>query len=104
MEIYFLPKTRLGKWSCGLIVALFLLLPPFPGLFFSAAGRPPEGYVLTIIGFGILFLRGATAILGFLAGVLSIFKNKERSIIVFVAILIGLFFVSFFLGEILFPH
>jgi hypothetical protein len=68
------------------------------------AGRPDKGVALSIVGVAILFLRGVTAIGSFLSGAISILKKKERSIAVFFATLIGLFFVLFFAGEILFPH
>lgn len=91
-----LPKTRLGKWSVGLIIIFFLLFV-MGNLIVRLQG--PK-FLLSIPMFG----AGATAILAFFTGIISIIKNKERSIPVFVATLIGLLVLWFVLGEILYPH
>jgi hypothetical protein len=47
------------------------------------------------------FLSG---IIAFFTGVISIIKRKERSLLVFVATIIGLLLILFLLGEIFSPH
>ena len=43
-------------------------------------------------------------ITSFITGVISIVKQKERSIFVFLSTFLGLFVLYFVLGEILYPH
>jgi len=52
MKIHFLPKTNLGKWSIGLIIAFFVLL----GIFFLFIHSGERGaslffYKLTMINY-----------------------------------------------------
>jgi len=51
-----------------------------------------------------MLLAGASGVLAFTSGLVSVIINKERSVLVFVAILIGLFILLFILGEMMFPH
>lgn len=44
------------------------------------------------------------AAVGFFIGVVSIWQQKERSVFVYLAVLIGLLVLIFVLGEILTPH
>ncbi len=85
MRISILPKTSLGWWSVGLCVASIL----FFALFVVILGPGPDynmplAYTLTVVLTGI-------SIAAFVTGLLSIMKRKERSILVFVAMAIGLY-------------
>jgi len=85
MRISILPKSLLGWWSIGLVVAniLFFVLSQVilgPGPDYNM----PLAYTLTIVLAGI---AGAA----FVTGLVSIIKRKERSIIVFFTTFIGLY-------------
>jgi hypothetical protein len=85
MRITILPKSVLGWWSIGLVVAyiLFFVLSEVilgPGTDYNM----PLAYALTIVATGIV----AAA---FVTGLISVIKSKERSILVFVAMAIGLY-------------
>ena len=47
---------------------------------------------------------GASAIAAFIAGIIAIIKNKERSVLVFISSLVGLLVLFFVLGEVFSPH
>lgn len=103
MKIYFIPKTSLGKWSVGSIIAFFVLL----GLLFLFITSGEKGgdtffsnLKLAIPG----LFAGISGVATFFIGLTSIIKSKERSIFVFLATIIGFFIVMFVLGEILAPH
>jgi hypothetical protein len=85
MRITILPKTPLGWWSVGLCVVSIALF----ALFVVILGPGPDynmtlAYALTAIDAGI-------AVAAFVTGLISIIKSKERSILVFVAMAIGLY-------------
>ena len=85
MRISVLPKTSLGWWSVGLCVASIL----FFALFVVILGPGPDynmplAYTLTVVLTGI-------SVAAFVIGLLSIMKRKERSILVFVATVFGLY-------------
>jgi len=104
MKVAFIPKTLLGKWSVGLIVAFFLLLAT--GMTVVSVFRQ-EGGETFFDNFWIsipMLSAGAAAIAAFFTGALSIWKSKERAILVFIATLIGLIVLWFVVGEIVMPH
>jgi hypothetical protein len=85
VRISILPKSLLGWWSVGLVVAniLFFVLSQIilgPGPDYNMA----LAYTLTIVLTGI-------AVAAFVTGLISIIKRKERSILVFVAMAISLY-------------
>lgn len=98
-----MPRTRLGKWSAGLIVVSLLLFATL-ALLVSLGQRGGETFfsnpLLGISGLG----AAAAAVLASFAGIVAIIKNKERSVFVYIATAIGLYVLVFVLGEILFPH
>ncbi|OGY27314.1 MAG: hypothetical protein A2Z42_03635 [Candidatus Woykebacteria bacterium RBG_19FT_COMBO_43_10] len=99
-----LPKTTLGKWSVGLIIAFFLLLAT--GIAVVSVFKQEGGETF----FDNLWISipmlgaGAAAIAAFIVGIIAIIKNKERSILVIIAALIGLLVSWFVVGEIVAPH
>lgn len=107
--ICFIPKTITGKWSVGLILAMFILffiggfsvnlyssVPAGDSILSDISGRP--ALALSMLA---ALLCGVSA---FVSGVVAIIKNKERAILVFISSLIGLLLILFLLGEILAPH
>ena len=91
IKITFLPKTRLGKWSVNLAIvsfALFVVGSVFP-MEYGITGFKMfiQNPLLTIITILLSFVIIATSIMG----LISVIKNKERSILVFLAIPSGLF-------------
>ncbi len=98
-----MPRTRLGKWSIGLIILFFLLLATLQLLVASGQQGGATFFsnpVLAIPG----LLAAASGALAFFIGIVGIIKSKERSVLVFLAAAIGLLILVFVLGEILSPH
>ncbi len=103
MKIKFKPKSTLGTWSIGLIIALAI----FVGLFFMFIALGERGGAtffsnlkLTIPG----LLAAASGICAFFTGIISIIKSKERAILVFLSTILGLLVLLWSLAEVLFPH
>ena len=94
-----LPTTRLGRWSCGLIMAFFLLLvlvTIIVNLFNQEGGKT----FFDNLFISIPMLSAVTAaIAASITGIISMWKHKERSILVFTATTTGLLIVLFVLGE-----
>lgn len=102
-KINTMPKTSLGKWSVRLIIIFLSLLLIFR-LLVVAGQRGGATFFsnlwLTIPAL-LMVITGASA---FFTGIISIIKNKERAILVYLTTAIGLLILIFCLGEILFPH
>lgn len=94
--------TNLGKWSLGLIVSFFVFL----GLFFfivSLGERGGETFFSNLKLTIPMLIAAFSAIGSFFVGVVSFFK-KERSILVILSSLIGLFVLWWCVAEMAFPH
>lgn len=103
MKISFIPKTHLGKWSVLLIMLFFALL----GLFFllvASGERGGETFFSNLKLTIPMLIAGISGVCSFALGLISIIKNRERSIFVFIATIIGFFILYWILAEILFPH
>jgi len=98
-----LPKTLLGKWTVGLIAFFFLLFAAFQLLVASGQTGGDTFFSNLLLGIPGL-LMGVSAIASFFTGVLSIARDKERSVLVFLSTLIGFLVLIFVLGEFLYPH
>ncbi len=82
------PNTKLGWWAVGLSILFVLMFASTTTSFFHFPGR-------FVIGFG--FIAGIITLI-------SLLWKGERSWLVWLMLLPGLFAIIFALGEILFPH
>ena len=105
MRISILPKTLLGRWSVGLAIAFFLLFVLFQ-TFAPFVPRnpvpnpgPPSPVILMVVVAD--YISGISA---FVTGLISIIKSRERSILVFLVVVVGVLALLFLLGEVIFPH
>ena len=103
MKTPFLPKTKFGKYSVYLIISFFVFL----GLFFLLVNLGERGgdtffsnLKLTIP----MLIAGFSGVGSFVTGIISVFKNKERSILVFLCVILGFLILLFILAEVLFSH
>ncbi len=105
MKGYSLPKTALGKWSVGLIVAspLFFLLTMLI-LIASGGGEDIETFFENLAIAIPMMLAGICGISAFFTGIISIVKSKERSTSVLVATILGFLILFLVSMEVLFPH
>lgn len=98
VRISILPKSLLGRWSVGMAAA-FILLLVLSGVLTGLGGVEP-GPVGAIVGIAF----GISGIAALVTGLISTIKSKERSILVFLAMLTGLFVLIFLFGDFLYPH
>jgi hypothetical protein len=103
MKLAVLPKTIPGKLSLGLIGGLFLF-SILLRLLVVAGQRGGATFfsnpALAVTG----LLAAASGIGAFFTGIIAVIRSRERSGLVFLAVIIGLFVLFFCLGEILSPH
>lgn len=110
MKIKILPKTKHGKYSMLFLLIAFILVGII-NIIASLEGLPhnsDDGFwdniSLAIMSISTLL----SAIISLIHGLVAIIKNKERSIIVYSCVLIGIFSTYFafseFVGEITNTH
>ena len=110
MTIYFMPKTKLGKWSLWFIVAmpiLFFIGVSFTSLLYKSV--PAGNSILEdIVGrpaLALTMLVGmVSGILAFVTGLISVIRQKERALLVYAATIIGFLLILFLLGELFSSH
>lgn len=102
-KISLLPQSNLGKITAWLFIAFFLIFLIFQLL--VASGESGGETFFSNIKLSILvILLAIFPISAFFTGLVAIIRHKERSILVFLAVLLGFFALIFLLGEFLFPH
>jgi hypothetical protein len=103
VKLYFLPHTRLGKWSLWLVIAFFVLLGAFE-IFVFFGERGGDTFFSNIRLSLLILPAGLAAIGGFFTGIIGIIKSREHAVLVFLTTLIGFFVLFFVAGELLVPH
>ncbi|MEI7792769.1 MAG: hypothetical protein WCI57_04770 [Candidatus Berkelbacteria bacterium] len=98
-----MPKTKLGKWTVWLIVTCVVLLV-IGNLVRVAQDRAGIGdwTFFTNLKRTFPMTGGLVAgLAGFFAGLVAVWKEKERSVIVFISLAIGLLLFVMFVAELL---
>jgi hypothetical protein len=103
MRVIILPKSYLGKWSIGLIAAFAVFFVIFQ-LLVASGQRGGETFFSNLALTIPILLAGTSGVLSFLIGLIGVIRNRERSILVFLAMLVGFFILLFSIGEVVFPH
>ena len=104
------PKTKLGKWSVGLIVAMPILFVIGTSFTISLYRSTPAGEtILADIAsrpaLALTLLAGMIAgISAFITGLVAISRQREKAILTYISTTIGALLVIFLIGEIIFPH
>lgn len=93
MKIYLWSKAATGKWA-SILTLLFILLMTLKFMTLGISIRIPLPTPF-IAGLGVI---------GFILGIVSFVKNKDRSILTILSIPIGLLIIFWIAAEIAFPH
>lgn len=108
MRMSIMPRTKNGKMSIRLIVLFAVFLTTFYVFAHFDIGGPASPQADRFFDYPILasalFLAGASGILALVFGVVSVLKDKERSILVYFSVGLGAFVLWFIFGEIFVPH
>ena len=99
MKNRFLPQTSKGKWSVALFVA-FLVLGVAGNRISDAIGNTieyPNPVNSPLLG-SVIYLAFTAAISASVMGILAVRKDHERSLLVYLFMLPGLFFLVAIIG------
>jgi len=91
MKIDFMPKTRSGKWSVWLN-AFFLIIIATSIILVNLLGILSYDDHWWDVTVPVVFFA---SIVAFILGIIAIRKNKERSVLVYISVIIGLLSVLF---------
>jgi hypothetical protein len=104
-----MPKTQLGWWSIGLILAMLILFIAGTSLSSSMYQSLPAGDtvledIIARPALALTMLFGMLAgISALITGLLSIIKQKESALLVYLSSLIGALVLIFIIGMLIFP-
>ena len=104
------PRTTLGKWSVGLIVAmpiLFVVGSSFTDSLYESvpAGETILADIAARPALALTMLAGMVAgFLAFIVGLLAIVRQKEKALLVYVSTVIGALLMLYLAGEMVSPH
>ena len=110
MKYRLLPRTKVGKRSVGLIIAmpiLFCVGSSFAGTSYRSvpAGETIPKDIIQRPALALTMLSGmACGVSAFIVGLIAILRKKEQALTVYLSTLIGALFTLFLIAEILFPH
>ncbi len=93
MKIQILSKTKSGKWA-SILTLLFIVLMAIKLSALAITIRLP---------FPSPFIAGL-GVIGFILGIVSFFKNKDRSLFVLLSLPVGLLIIFWVAAEMAFPH
>ncbi len=99
-RIWARPATRLGRWSVGLGAMFLVLFIVNSAVFMQLTEAPWQHTLLPFYGIGMLTIGLAAGI----TGLMAVIRHHERSWLVWLTILPGLFVLFLLLGEFLVPH
>ena len=95
------PSTRLGWWAVGLVIAFIVISIVNSAVFMRLSEDVP--WRQTILPFYGIFMM-LCGLAAFVAALVAILRNHERSWLVWLTLLPGASALLFVLGEFLVPH
>jgi Na+/melibiose symporter-like transporter len=104
------PKTVLGRWSIGLIIAmpiLFIIGSSFTNSLYKyiPAGETIPADIAVRPALALIMLAGmGTGISAFITGLIARIGQKDNALLVYISTTIGALLILFLAGEIIFPH
>ncbi len=100
----FITKSSLGRYSILGIVLFAILFILGRSIVIVKGPFERPSFFNDPIPAAITIVAALFGVSSLFTGLISLIKNKERAIPVFISTLIGLFILVFWLGEILSPH
>lgn len=99
----FIPSTRLGQWSIGLMVVFIISWVAFSFVF--AAGRQEdEPFKKTFLFFVLLGISSISALGAGTTAIYAVFRKYERSFTIFLIMGFGFLVIFFILAELIIGH
>ena len=103
MQVHFKPKTKFGKRSAWLLIALAIFMVAFRTNLLLGYRGGDTFFSNPFLAIPIL-LAGISGIAALITGLIGIIRERERSISVYLAVAIGLIVLVIALAQIIPPH
>ena len=103
MKINFIPQTKLGKWALWLTVAFFMLFIIANIIVAIGGAEYDKTWYKPIVSLTMM-ISLLSAVAAFFTGVIGIAKDKEKGILTFLCVLVGLLILIVIVGEFISPN
>ncbi len=100
-SFYILPKTKLGKYAAALILVAIILVAAINVLSMNIDIQAESTGFFGNMPLAVMALGAfSCAIISTITGLVAVIKNKERSVLVYVCVLIGAMAIYFGIAQI----
>lgn len=103
-KIYFLPQTKFGRLALVFLLSFLLFIILFYSILAIFDVRGGDTFFSNPELAIPILLAWVSGLLAFIASLIAIIKEKTKSIIVFVSLIVGFMVTAFGLLEVIFPH
>jgi cytochrome bd-type quinol oxidase subunit 2 len=103
VSIVYKPRTTLGNWSVRLMVVSILFFIVLT-VFIASGQRGGDTFFSNLSLALPMLIAAILAVCAFFTGILSIIRNRERAVFVFISTALGFFVLFWGFAEIVFPH
>lgn len=103
MTLRLMPHTRWGRWSAG-AAAGFALFFGLANVSVALGQRGGAAFFSNPLIAVPMLLAAMAGVAAFFTGLYGFARARERSVLVGLATLVGLFVLLFVIGELAFPH
>lgn len=98
------PKTRLGKWSVVLTAVFVLMMLLFFAMVHLFGQRGGETFFSNLLLTVPVLIAFGSAAASCIVGIVSFIAVRERAVLVFVSVIVGLIVTIYAVMELAFPH
>lgn len=99
-----MPRTKLGKWSVVLAAVFVILMLFFFSMIHLFGQRGGETFFSNLLLTIPVLIAFGSAVASCIVGIISFIAVRERAILVFVSVLVGLLVTIYGVMELAFPH
>jgi hypothetical protein len=98
MKVYLIPKSEVSKWPVRFIIALAVSIAIYSIVFDNGHRDLNTNIDHLLLTVPVLF-AGLMGVAAYVTGLFSIIQSREKSMIVLISVLIGIFVLIFAMGE-----
>ena len=104
MKVSFFPKSKAGKWSLWLFIVLVLMMIIFYSIIAIFDTKCGDTFFINPEWFIPLLTAWFSGAAAFVLGIITTIKDKPKSILIVLVILITALTTFYGIAEVMFPH
>jgi hypothetical protein len=101
---WLIPRSRPGIFSILAVLLFVVFFVLSRTIVISQGPKERPSFFSEPVSASLLIMAGLCGVFAFFSGTYAVIRKKERAVPVFICAAIGLFILSFWLGEVISPH